>query len=205
MGVVMQMAELADIEAAAAWEADLRALVEAFVRFERSSPNAWEGGVVPPPLAAFGERHGVAWPSLESSRFLVRGSLAEATEILRVDRLVCFWGNGFELGGATLQQIAKRRGATAACAEGHLVVRHAQPRARAEELAAFLRDEDHEGHFSVLDAEQPLPPHTLYTITFEGTSERVRLVFDGSGMQDWAFVAALPQLDGEDPSLRDLG
>ncbi|HWB80315.1 MAG TPA: hypothetical protein VG755_35355 [Nannocystaceae bacterium] len=33
-------------------------------------------------------------------------------------------------------------------------------------------------------------------------SARAHLVFDDSGVQDWAFVAMLPQLSGDDPVLQ---
>jgi hypothetical protein len=41
-----------------------------------------------------------------------------------------------------------------------------------------------------------------FAITFERDGDRVHLTFDDSGVQDWAFVAMLPQLWGDDPVLR---
>lgn len=68
-------------------------------------------------------------------------------------------------------------------------------------LAAFLDDEDHAGQYRVEPGAGPIPDDALHSITFEGASGASRLVFDGSGVQDGAFVAALPQLDGERPRL----
>lgn len=124
MGVVLQAAAFADVAAAAAWESALIALREAYIDFEATDPQPWSMAVVPAPLAAFAAARQIAWPLREDTRFLVRGGVAEATEIV-----------------------------------------------------------------------------ALFSITFEGPTATQRLVFDGSGMQDWAFVAALPQLDGEDPRL----
>lgn len=200
MGVIMQAAEFVDVTAAAAWEAELRALREAFVRFERTDPAPWSMAVVPEPLAAMAARRGLEWPLSDRTRFLVRGSLAD-TEILRVDRLVLFWGDGFELGGATLAEIARSDGATRTAAGCHLRVRADDPEARAAALGAFLDEEDHAGRYRVEGGAGPVPGDAIHTITFEGPGGAARLVFDGSGMQDWAFVAAAPQLDGEDPRL----
>jgi hypothetical protein len=58
--VVMQAAEFPSIELAQRGEKELRALIEQYVQFERSDPDPWGGKRVPPPLVAFGDRHGIA-------------------------------------------------------------------------------------------------------------------------------------------------
>lgn len=205
MGVVMQAASFADVGRAEAWERALLALRDAYVAFERTDPSPWSMDKVPPPLVDFAAKRGAEWPLSESTRFLLKGPFGDAVEILRIDRLVFFWGNGFELGGAILAELARRDGATHAASTCHLRVRAADPAARAAELAAFLDEEEHAGHFTREPATGATTADALFSITFEGEASPWRLVFDGSGMQDWAFVAALPQLDGEDPALEPTG
>lgn len=199
----MQVAAFADVASAQAWEAELERLREAYVRFERTDAAPWSMEKVPPPLEAFAARRGQTWPLTESARFLVKGSFEDAVELLRIDRVVVLWGNGFELGGATLAGLARKDGATRTAESGtcHLRVRTESATARAAELAAFLDDEDHAGHYTLQPLDAPLPPYTLFSVAIEDAKGGQRFVFDGSGMQDWAFVALLPQLDGEDPML----
>jgi hypothetical protein len=80
-----------------------------------------------------------------------------------------------------------------------LTIRNDAPDQRVQELAAFLDEEDYEGQYSIDDGEGASDA-AFYTLTVVGRDRRSRLLFDGSGVQDWAFVAILPQLDGEDPS-----
>jgi hypothetical protein len=196
----MQAAEFPTIDLAERCEEELRALIAAYVRFEATDPDPWSGTRVPPPLAAFGERHGIAWPLTPSSRFLTKGSFEEVANLLRVDRMVFFWAGGFDLGGDTLRAILTKLGATAAVGEGncHLAIRHDDPTTRANELGSFLIEEqDCEGQFTIEDGTAD----TYFSITFIGANARARLAFDDSGVQDWAFTAALPELKGEDPRL----
>ena len=201
MGVVMQAAEFADLAGAEAWEAELLALRDAYIEFEETDPEPWSMTKVPPPLLTFAARRGVVWPLLESSRLLLRGSFRDAAQILRVDRLVFLWGDGFELGGATLAEVAKQAGASRTASACHLRVPCGEPAARAAQLGAFLDDEDHAGRYTIEPGASALPKYTLFSITFGDAERATRMIFDGSGMQDWAFVTALPQLDGEDPRL----
>jgi hypothetical protein len=198
----MQAAEFPSVDRATRCEKELRALIDAYVRFEASDPDPWGGKRVPPPLATFGERHGVAWPNEESSRFLIKGLFKEEAQLLQVDRMVFFWAGGFDLGGDTLRAILVRLGATAAVGEGecHLTIRHDDPDARVEELADFLREEDFDDQFEVVDGA-PSPADTYFSITVIGPRHRARIAFDDSGVQDWAFTALLPQLSEEDPAL----
>lgn len=66
------------------------------------------------------------------------------------------------------------------------------------EWAEFLRDEDFEDQFSV---EDPKDRTVLFAIRVEGERESRAISFDDSGVEDWAFVALLPQLDGMDPRI----
>jgi hypothetical protein len=198
----MQAAEFSSVESAAKCEKELRALIDEYVRFEKSDPDPWGGKRVPPPLVAFGERHGVAWPNEEASRFFIKGLFADEAQLLQVDRMVFFWAGGFELGGDTLRAALVRLGASAAVGEGkcHLSIRHDDPDARIAELTEFLRDEDYEDQFEIVDGAAS-PKHPYFSITVIGPQHRARIAFDDSGVQDWAFTALLPQLSGEDPAL----
>lgn len=170
----------------------MRGLIEGYVAFEKSDPDPWRTDRVPPPLAAFGAAHGVEWPLRDDSRFLLKGSFEEEAQLLRVDHVLFFWGGGFELGGPTLRAIFTKLGATLCTDRCALSIRAGDPDARADELAAFLEDEDYEGQFT-LDDEHG----TLHTLTIIGPRSGRALSFDDSGVQDWAFVALLPQLEGE--------
>ncbi len=160
------------------------------------------GKSVPPPLAAFGERHGVAWPSAESAGFLSKGLFEDEAQLLQVDRMVFFWAGGFDLGGETLRAILVRLGARAAVGEGncHLAIHNDDPDARVEALADFLREEDFDDQFTVSDAVAS-PADAYFSITVIGPRHQKRIVFDDSGVQDWAFTALLAQLSDEDPAL----
>jgi hypothetical protein len=198
----MQAAEFPSVELAARCEHELAALVTHYTRFEATDPDPWGGDRVPPPLVAFGERHGVTWPPDKTSRFLIKGLFRDdEVQVLRVDRMVFFSAAGFELGGETLRAILLRLGARAAVGEGkcHLAIRNDDPDARVEELAEFLRDEDFEDQFTVCDGAGA--PGAWFTLTVVGPAHRTRLAFEDSGVEDWAFVALLPQLCHEDPTL----
>ena len=189
----MQAAELPSVELAVRCEKELRALIDAYVAFEKSDPDPWGNKRVPPPLAAFGERHGVPWPHDKPSRFLIKGLFHEEAQLLQVGRMVFFWAGGFDLGGETLRAILRRLGAVSAVGEGwcHLTIRHADPTARVEELAELLREEDFEDQFEI--AEGPVSPGDAYfSVTALGPEGSASLVFDDSGVQDWAFTALLP-------------
>ncbi|WP_437981685.1 hypothetical protein [Sorangium sp. So ce117] len=81
-----------------------------------------------------------------------------------------------------------------------LVVRVGDPQDRAAASAEFLVEEDYEEPFTTTD--DAVLDRALFTITFERDGDRVHLTFEDSGGQDWAFVAMLPQLSGDDPTLR---
>ena len=198
--VVMQAAEFSSVDLAAQCEKELRALIDAYVKFETTDPDPWGGKTVPPPLAAFGKRHGIDWPNHEKARFLIKGLFKEAANLLLVDRMIFFWAGGFDLGGDTLRAILRSLGARVAVGEGkcHLTIRHEDPAARVEELAGFLNDEDFEDQFTVGDAAAS---DAYFSITVVGPKDTKHIGFDDSGVQDWAFVSVLPQLSDEDPSL----
>lgn len=199
--VVMQAAEFASPDSARRAEIELGAVMASYARFEATDANPWGGEGAPPPLVAFGRAHGIEWPADKSARFFLKGLFEEEARLLRVDRMLFFWGGGFDLGGETLREILRKLGAVR-CTDGcDLVVRVADPDARAAELAAFLTNEDYEDQFE-LSATEPDLEHRLFSLTLEGESGARYLIFDDSGVQDWAFVAILPQLDGEDPRLR---
>jgi hypothetical protein len=202
--VVMQAAEHRTIQDAQRCEAVLRGLFDDFVRFQKEDPSPWRTDRVPPPLVAFGKRHGVEWPHDDASRFLVKGSFAEEAQLLRIDRMVFFWAGGFELGGATLLGILTGLGATAVASDCHLSIKNADPDARVAELATFLDENDFQDQYAVDDGTGSLESK-LFSLTVVGPAHRKRLMFDDSGVQDWAFAELLPQLDGEDPSLEAAG
>lgn len=187
--VVMQAAEFPTQEAASKCEAELRLLFDAYVKFEKTDPDPWGGSRVAPPLVEFGRLHGIDWPHDQKSRFLLKGTFEDAAELVRIDRVVFFWGGGFDLGGPTLQTVMRKLGATAVAQWCHLRIAHDEPAQRLSGLTTFL-DED------AAELE-----HALFSITIESGRERKYLLFDDSGVQDWAFVAAVRQLDGEDPQL----
>src|SRR5688572_22515320 len=109
--VVMQAAEFATLEAATAAEAALQQLFAAYVAFEDTAAEPWSAETVPTPLVELGKRYGVAWPGDDSSRFLLKGGFDEAAEVLRVDRIVLFFGGGFDLGGEWLRAVLRKLGA----------------------------------------------------------------------------------------------
>jgi hypothetical protein len=196
--VVLQAAEFPTTAAAERCETELRSLIDDYVRFEKSDPDPWGNKRVPPPLVAFGKRHGIEWPLTEASRFLIKGMFSEEAQLLRVDRMVFFWAGGFYLGGPTLRDILRRLGARAVVDNGqcHLAIRNDNPDARIEELAAFLVEEDYEDQFTIgPDGDG------MFTLTVIGPSHRNRISFDDSGVEDWAFMAVVPQLSEEDPTL----
>lgn len=198
----MQAFEFGTIERAAVAEAALQQLFADYVAFEKAAKDPWSRDVAPPPLVAFGQRHGVEWPRDTASRFLLKGLFADSAELLRVDRIVFAWGGGFDLGGAWLQAVLRAMGASVCASAPQLVVRCGDPDARLAELTEFLaEEEDYADQFSVAREEGALDD-ALFSITLARDAERRYLMFDDSGVQDWAFVAVLPQLDGEDPSLR---
>jgi hypothetical protein len=200
--VVMQAAEFPTLALAEECERVLRALVEAYIRFEQTDADPWGTKRVPPPLVAFGQRYGVEWPNDDRARFLVKGPFEDEAKLLRVDRMIFFWVPGFDLGGDTLRAILRKLGATAAVGEGHvhLSIKHDAPKARTSELAAFLaEEEDFDEQFTVHAGKAS--PQTYFSLTVVGPASSKHLEFDDSGVQDWAFTAILPQLVGEDPTL----
>jgi hypothetical protein len=205
--VVLHCAEYPTSEAAELAGAGLQRLKDEYIAYERSVGHRREpDGVVAPPLVAFGQRHGFAWPA--SGRFEIEGG-ADEIEVSVVDRLVFFHVGGFELGGEAIETYFARSGAIRCASErAHLVMRSAEPVASARELAAFLGDEDYEEQFTLLvdGAVELRPFHDeqidfLYTVTLADAEHACVLGFDDSGVQDWAFVAMLYQLCGMDPSL----
>ncbi len=198
----MQAAEFPSLALAEECETVLRALVEAYIQFEKTDADPWGAKRVPPPLVAFGKRYGVEWPNDERSRFLVKGLFEDEAKLLRVDRMIFFWVPGFDLGGDTLRSILRMLGATTAVGEGHvhLTIKNDDPETRTSELAEFLsEEEDYDEQFTVHAGKAS--PQTYFSITVVGPASSKHLEFDDSGVQDWAFTAVLPQLFDEDPTL----
>lgn len=198
----MQAAEFPSLALAEECERVLRALVEAYIQFEKTDADPWGAKRVPPPLVAFGKRYGVEWPNDERSRFLVKGLFEDEAKLLRVDRMIFFWVPGFDLGGDTLRGILRGLGATAAVGEGHvhLTIKNDDPETRTTELAEFLaEEEDFDEQFTVHAGKAS--QQTYFSLTVVGPASSKHLEFDDSGVQDWAFTAVLPQLFDEDPTL----
>ncbi|WP_437324961.1 hypothetical protein [Sorangium sp. So ce381] len=199
--VVMQAAEFSTVAAAEQAAAELRRLVADYAIYEKTADAPWSEGAVPAPLVELGRRHGVPWPGDATSRFLLKGLFNDEANVLSVDRLVFFWGGGFDLGGAWLREVLLRGlGAVHSTDAPRLVVRVDDPQDRAAASAEFLVEEDYEEPFTTTD--DAVLDRALFTITFERDGDRVHLTFEDSGGQDWAFVAMLPQLSGDDPTLR---
>ena len=133
--VVMQAAETGSIADAERIEAVLNELIERYVAFEEAHPAPWDAATTPAPLVAFGEQHGVPWPHHRDARFLLKGAFSEMAQVLRVDRLVFFWGGGFDLGGAWMREILAELGATACTDLPKLTVSCSDPDARLAELS----------------------------------------------------------------------
>ncbi len=198
----MQAAEFSSLEAAALAETALTRLIDEYTAWEKTAEQPWSEDAVPQPLVDFGTRHGVPWPADKHSRFLLKGMFDDVINLSRVDRLVFFWGGGFDLGGPWLRSVLETLGASRTAEWPALVVRCSDPKSRAEAAGEFLvEEEDSEGQFAIVEGEADLSS-VLFAITFENDETRVHLTFDDSGVQDWAFVAMLPQLHDEDPSLR---
>jgi hypothetical protein len=218
--VVFHCAEYPSSDAANAAADALTKLKEDYARHESSvalqSSRAPYGdstkpGVIPPPLVAFGERHGFVWPS--SCGFSIKG-LADEIEIVAVDRLVFFYVGGFELGGSAIETYFARSGAVRyASNHCHLVMGSAEAVERARELAAFLVDEDFEDQFTLridgkvegrsgdADDDEEGDENFPFAVTLTNAEHTCVLGFDDSGVQDWAFVSLLYQLADMDPSL----
>ena len=131
-----------------------------------------------------------------------RSGARSATAPTRRDRLMSHptgrrgafrCGRG-ELGGPALRAVLVRQGATVTTDRCDVSIRTPHADARVRELADFLVDEDFEGQFRLDDDGDATPLHRL---TLVGPAARRVFTFDDSGVQDWAFVALLPQLDGE--------
>lgn len=196
--VVMQAAQFVTLADAARVEEELQRLRAAYISYEQHADSPWSADAVPAPLVELGARHGVPWPGDKDSRFFLKGAFDDAAEVLRIDRLVFFWGGGFDLGGEWLREVLRKLGAVFCTDLPRIVVRVADPHTRVAEASEFLIAEDYEDQFSTDDALDD----ALFTITFANDTQRTHLVFDDSGVQDWAFVAMLPQLSGDDPVLQ---
>ncbi|KYF47929.1 hypothetical protein BE08_27595 [Sorangium cellulosum] len=200
--VVMQAAEFSTVAAAERAAAELLRLVADYVTYEETADAPWSKDAVPAPLVEFGRRHGVPWPGDATSRFLLKGLFKDEANVLSVDRLVFFWGCGFDLGGAWLREVLLRGLGAVRCTDlPQLAVRVDDPHARAAASGEFLVEEDHEEQFTTTSDDAEIDG-ALFAITFERDGDRVHLTFDDSSGQGWAFVAMLPQLSGDDPALR---
>lgn len=199
--VVMQAAQFSSIEQATRVEEELQRLVAAYISYEQNDESPWSEDAVPTPLVELGARHGVPWPGGKDARFFLKDTFDHAAALLRVDRAVFFWGGGFDLGGEWLRDVLYELGATFCTDAPRVVVRVADPHARVAEASEFLTAEDYEDQFSVSTTDDDLHD-PWFAITFANDTTRAHLVFDDSGVQDWAFVAMLPQLSGDDPVLQ---
>jgi len=191
----MQAAECPSLEAAQRLESELNALRSAYVSF---SNFEHDDGAEGSPLLELGRRTGVPWYRANETRFHLKDPFEE-TVVMRIDRLVFFWGCGFDLGGPWLRQVMQALGATTCAAWPKLRIQCADPQARVAELTSFLRDEDFDEQFELTDDAARLST-ALFSVSFERANTRQHLLFDDSGVQDWAFVSLLPQLDGENPT-----
>lgn len=201
--VVMQAAEFPSVEHARRCAKELETLVAEYAKFEKESAHDWPRKSAAPPLIAFGRRHGVRWPDGEEASIRVKGQIAEEANVLQVDRMVFFWIPGFELGGEPMREAFRRLGALDTGCNGNcnLEIKAADPDARVEELFDFLNEEDYEDQMNVRTGDEPVEK-MYFSLTVTGPDKRVILEFDDSGVQDWAFVAMLPQLSDEELAFR---
>ena len=195
--VVMQAAEFPRVELAIEAEKQLGELRKAYIEFEKTDPDPWGFKEVPKPLLEFGARHGVDWPHRKDARFLVKDSFDEATRLIRIERMVFFYGGGFDLGGPTLRSILSAMGAEIVDEFCYLKIRSETPDQRLEELVEFLEDEELEDQFEIDPEDRD---DFLHLLEIKGPRHSRILGFDDSGVSDWAFIHLIPQLDGEDPS-----
>lgn len=125
--VVMQAAEFPSLEGAKQCEAALDELYRAYVNFEATDPSPWSSDRVPRPLLDFGKKFGVEWPLKEDARFLLKGGFEDAAELMRIDRIVFFWGGGFDLGGETLREILVKMGAKKVAESCYITIQNSDP------------------------------------------------------------------------------
>lgn len=197
--VVMQGAQLPTTQAAdAAAEALVRLVDEYSAWEEAAGAAAWDQGPTPPPLLAFAERHGFAWPP--GARILLKGTAREGLCVAAIDELVFFWGGGFEVGGAGIERFFAAAGAVTQATRCHLKVRSEPPAALVESLTQFLDDEDYQEQYSSRPLADASLGELLHSVTVEGRDPIV-LGFDDSGVQDWAFTSVIYQLAGLHPRL----
>lgn len=194
--VVMQAAEFPTLAEAERCEAELRTFIAAYGAYD-DAPGPGDS-----PLVELGRTHGITWPEDPSAEILVKGLFSDEAQLARIDRLVFFWIGGFDLGGEPFREVLRRLGAAHTANERtcHLLVRTEDPEGRAAALAEFLDEEDYEEQYTVEDAGAPLAADIAFSVTFTGPKAKRRLVFDTSGVQDWAFTNLLYQLTDDDPS-----
>lgn len=190
--VVLHCAEFPSSEKAIAAAAELETLKAALVAWEVG--NFSDGKNVPMPCLEFAERRAFEWPP---NAVVLLEHPASEIEVVQVDALVFFYGGGFDLGGAGTARFFEYAGATRCATSGHLVIDAQDPVALTRELASFLDEEDFADQYRVFEGKPPAP--LMHSITLTGPGGPRVLGFDDSGVQDWAFVALLPQLDGSRP------
>ncbi|RYG18901.1 hypothetical protein EON82_22075 [bacterium] len=194
--VVMQAAEFPSLRAAESAEAELRAFMAAYGAYD-DAPGPGDS-----PLVELGRAHGIVWPDDPSAAILVKGLFSQEAQLARIDRLVFFWFGGFDFGGEPFREVLRRLGAVHTADERtcHVVVRTDDAEGRAAALAEFLDEEDFEDQYTAEDAAAPLGEDVAFSVTFTGPKASKRLVFDTSGVQDWAFTNVLYQLTDDDPA-----
>ncbi len=198
--VILHCAEFDSEAAARAVEAALVGFCAAYAVYEREVHGR---GLVPdqpsPPLIEFARAQGFTLRG--EGALLIKGLAQDELKVVRIDRLVCFYAGGFELGGDGIEAyFAHAQARRYARDEAHLVVASEDPEASARALAGFLEDEDFEDQYVLAEAGEG-PRDGVFSVRFERGETAWTLSFDDSGVQDWAFIACLPQLDGESPSL----
>lgn len=152
-------------------------------------------GPLPEVLVEMGRRHGFEWP--RDCGFLVKGSSSEIS-VEPVGRLLFVYANAFELGGEAMKKVFASLGSVRYAERCHLRCDVADAAERKSELATFLDEEEFDDAFRAESS-----PHTLYSITLCDAAASTSLYFDGGNSGEEAFIALLPQLDGDDPRLSD--
>ncbi len=199
--VVLHCAEFESESAAGVAAAGLDEFRAATIAYERQLGGPAEPP--DPPLVEFAKAHGFALHG--ACEVLVKGPAEDTMQVLQVDRLVFFYAGGFDLGGDAIETYFSLAGASHYSRDtAQLVVASENPQASARSLASFLDDEEYAEQYYLAEAEAEVyADPTPFSVRFEtaDTSLATAVIFDDSGVQDWAFIACLPQLHGQAPRL----
>jgi len=153
-------------------------------------------------LFDFAEKHGFDWPRDKKNGFLIKGD-AEEIQVVVIGALVFFYAGGFSLGGTAMLNFFRVVDATHYATHCHLLVSADDPDGASKDLAAFLDAEDYEEQYAIKSNRDELESLlTLHSVRFISPKGKESVLgFGDVGVQDWAFVSAIYQLDSGSPTL----